>query len=62
MVRQNIDLILNSGQIKAEMKEDATYEYLDNGWVGSISVEESGDIMGQKQTGATKLTLLEHSW
>lgn len=62
MVRQNIDLILNSGQIKAEMKEDATYEYLDNGWVSSITVEETGDLMGQKQNGTTKVTLLEHSW
>ena len=62
MVRQNIDLILNSGQIKAEMKEDATYDYLDNGWVSSITVEETADLMGQKQNGTTKVTLLEHSW
>lgn len=62
MVRQNIDAILGSGQIKAEMKEDATYEYLDNGWVSSITVEESADMMGQQQTGTSKVTLTEHSW
>lgn len=62
MVRQNIDLILNSGQIKAEMKEDATYDYLDNGWVSSITVEETADLMGQKQNGTTKVTLLEHTF
>lgn len=62
MVRQNIDAILGSGQIKAEMKEDATYEYLDNGWVSSITVEESADMMGQQQNGTTKVTLTSHSW
>lgn len=62
MVRQNIDAILGSGQIKAEMKEDATYEYLDNGWVSSITVEEKADMMGQQQSGTTKVTLTEHSW
>lgn len=62
MIRQNIDMILNSGQIKGEMKEDATYEFLDNDWVSSITVEETADLMGQKQNGTTKVTLLEHSW
>ncbi len=57
MIKQNIDQLMNSGMLKIDMKETATYELLANGWLNNIKVESSNDAMGQKIKTTTTVTL-----
>lgn len=48
MIKQNIDQVIGSGMVKLEVKETATYEVGDDGWVKSIKGETTTDTMGQQ--------------
>jgi len=48
MVKQNIDTLINSGMLKIEIKDTATYEFADDGWVKSIKDENTTESAGQK--------------
>ncbi len=57
MIKQNIDQLMNSGMLKMEMKETASYELQPDGWVKSIKAESTHDAMGQKMKTTTTVTL-----
>lgn len=48
MVKQNIDQLMASGMLKIDVKETASYEIQEDGWVKSISGEVNNDAMGQQ--------------
>ncbi len=58
MVKQNIDQLMNSGMLKMDSKETATYEVQADGWLNNIKVETTNDAMGQKMSG-TSTTILK---
>ena len=47
MIKQNIDMVMQSGMMKIEMTEDTTYELQDDGWVKSIKTVMNNKMMGQ---------------
>jgi len=57
MVKQNIDQLMNSGMLKMDMKETATFELQADGWVKNIKAESTSDAMGQKMKTTTTVTL-----
>ena len=57
MVKENIDQIMSSGMLKMDMKETATYELQDDGWVKSIKGESTTESMGQKIVQKSTVTL-----
>lgn len=57
MIKQNIDQVMDSGMMKFDMKETATYELADDGWVKSIKAESSYEAMGQNTQTVTTVTL-----
>ena len=57
MVKQNIDMVMNSGMMKIESTEKATYTFQADGWVSSIKAEVSCDAMGQKTVSNTIVRL-----
>ena len=57
MVKENIDQIMSSGMLKMDMKETATYELQDDGWVKSIKGESTTESMGQKIVKTSTITL-----
>ena len=57
MIKKNIDQVMESGMLKIEMKEKATYELADDGWVKTLKVENTTDSMGQSSTTTTVVTL-----
>ena len=57
MVKENIDQIMSSGMLKMDMKETATYELQDDGWVKSIKGESTTESMGQKIVKTSTVTL-----
>ena len=57
VVKENIDAVMDSGMIKIDVKETATYELADDNWVKSIKTEGNNETMGQKMTVATTVTL-----
>ena len=57
MVKENIDQIMSSGMLKMDMKETATYELQDDGWVKSIKGESTTETMGQKIVTTSTVTL-----
>lgn len=46
-IKQNIDMVMQSGMMKIEMTEDTTYELQDDGWVKSIKTVMNNKMMGQ---------------
>lgn len=54
MIKQNIDTVIESGMLK--MKETATYDLLDDGWVKSVTVDTTTDTMGQTAKSHTVIT------
>jgi hypothetical protein len=48
MVKENIDQLMNSGMLKIDAKETATYELQDDGWVKTMKVETTYNAMGQE--------------
>lgn len=57
MIKQNIDQVLDSGMVKIDMKETATYDLQADGWIKSIKAENTNETMGQKMTVSTTVTL-----
>ena len=57
MIKQNIDQVMASGMIKFDLKETATYEIGDDGWVKSINGESTSESMGQSMSVKTTVTL-----
>lgn len=57
MIKQNIDMVMNSGMVKMEMKENATYTLTADGWVNDITSELTSETMGTKTTAKTKVRL-----
>ena len=47
MIKQNIDMVMQSGMMKIEMTEDTTYELQDDGWVKSIKTVMNNKMMGK---------------
>ena len=57
MIKQNIDQVMASGMIKFDLKETATYEIGDDGWVKSINGESTNESMGQSMSVKSTVTL-----
>lgn len=57
MIKKNIDQVMESGMLKIEMKEKATYELADDGWVKTLKVENTTESMGQSSTTTSVVTL-----
>lgn len=57
VIRQSIDMVM--GQMKFEMTIKSTYELQSNGWVKSLKVETTQDLMGQSTTQIATITLKE---
>lgn len=57
MIKENIDAVMESGMVKMDMSETATYELGDDNWVKSIKNDATNETMGQKTTVATTVTL-----
>ena len=55
-IKQNIDTVIESGMMKMDMKETATYDLLDDGWVKSVTVDTTTDTMGQTAKSHTVIT------
>ncbi len=47
MVKQNIDTLMKSGMLKMDVKETATYDMQDDGWVKNVTVDMTMETMGQ---------------
>lgn len=56
MIKQNIDTVIESGMLKMDMKETATYDLFDDGWVKSVTVDTTTDTMGQTAKSHTVIT------
>ena len=56
MVKQNIDTLMQSGMLKMDMKETATYDIQDDGWVKIATVDMTLDTMGQSTKSHTVIT------
>ncbi|MBR2243493.1 MAG: hypothetical protein IJ888_02000 [Prevotella sp.] len=56
MIKQNINTVIESGMLKMDMKETATYDLLDDGWVKSVTVDTTTDTMGQTAKSHTVIT------
>lgn len=57
MIKQNIDMVINSGMLKMEMDEKATYELQADGWVKSIKGESNVSSMGTTSKSVIAITL-----
>ncbi len=57
MVKQNIDQLMTSGMFKMEQKETATYELQSDGWVKSLTVDNTTDSMGQQLSTKTTIAI-----
>lgn len=57
MIKDNIDMVMLSGLLKMDATEKAVYTLLPNGWVKSIKIEAIRNIMQQKMTQTTTVTL-----
>lgn len=47
LVKENIDQLMDSGMLKLDSKETASYELQDDGWVKNIKVETTYEVVGQ---------------
>ena len=57
MVKQAYDQLQESGVLKIEAKETATYELADDGWVKTINCDTSLSTFGQVTGTVTTATL-----
>ena len=57
MIKDNIDTVLDSGLLKLDMNEKASYELTDDLWVKSMETTMESDIMGQKSSTIVKTQL-----
>lgn len=58
IVKDNIDTLLESGLLKAEGTEKASYELADDGWVKTMNMENTTKIMQQETSHITTITRL----
>lgn len=56
IVKDNIDTLVESGMLKAEGTEKASYEMADDGWVKTMSVENTTKLMQQETSLNTTIT------
>lgn len=57
MVKNNIDMLINSDAMKLDGSEKATYDIDTDGWVKSLQTEFTSKIMGQTTKVANNITL-----
>lgn len=57
MVKNNIDMLINSDAMKLDGSEKATYDIATDGWVKSLQTELTSKIMGQTTKVANNITL-----
>lgn len=57
MIKQNIDMMM--GQMTFDATEKANYELGADGWVRMLTLEDSTDAMGQKNSSTTTIRLVE---
>ena len=57
MVKNNIDMLINSDAMKLDGSEKATYDIATDGWVKSLQTEFTSKIMGQTTKVANNITL-----
>ena len=57
IIKNNIDMVIQSGLLKMESTEKAVYTLLPDGWIKSIKIEAFRDFMQQKITQTTTVTL-----
>ena len=57
MIRQNIDTVINSGMVKMEVNENATYTLTADNWVDTIKSQVVSESMGVKTTAQTTVRL-----
>ena len=57
MVKENIDQLMNSGMLKIDAKETASYELQDDGWVKTMKVETTYNAMGQDTKSVVTINL-----
>lgn len=57
MVKNNIDMLINSDAMKLDGSEKATYDIANDGWVKSLQTEFTSKIMGQTTKVANNITL-----
>ena len=57
MIKDNIDMVLNSGLVKIDVTENANYELGDDLWIKSMETTVETDMMGQKSSTRTKIQL-----
>lgn len=61
MIEENIDMIMQSGQLKFELNQTADYAFGDNGWLKTLSVDQKQNAMGQATSSVSKVELVESS-
>lgn len=59
MVKQNIDMMIDSGMMKMQMKENTTYTFTADKWVDTITSELNSETAGQKTSVRTTIKLKE---
>ena len=57
MIKDNIDMVMQSGLLKMEATEKAVYTLQPDGWVKSIKIEANRNFIQQKITQTTTVTL-----
>ena len=57
MIKQNIDMMLDSNMLTFQMDEETTFELLDNGWVKSMKSVTKHKMMGVSTTTTSTVTL-----
>lgn len=57
MIKQNIDKIMDSGLLKMDMKETATYLLQKDDWLKSVTIEMTNNTMGQQAVSKTTITV-----
>lgn len=56
-VKKNFDQLMATGMFKMEQKETATYELQDDGWVKTLTVDNTTNSMGQEMSTKTTVTI-----
>ena len=57
MVKDNIDTLMESGMLKVEGSETATYEFGADGWVKTMTLKNDMTLMGASTNVETTVTL-----
>ena len=57
MIKKNIDQLIDSGMMKIDVKETATYDLQDDNWPKKLAVEVVNEVVGQKSVSKSTITL-----